>query len=152
MIAFHMIIGYLGFILAWTHALMHVVDFKNASDPGRRHLWDTAFPAYHQPNMMEIWMTQEAVTGIGMLVVFTIAFPFASPWPRSSRVLRGTWIGKVLPAHDQHSHKFAQGPPPLPNFCVQFAGPKQLQFLLVYPSPILTLLSVLVSPPLACTP
>lgn len=98
-VAIHIIIGYVGFALAWTHALLHVVDFKNASDPSRRHLWDAAFPAYHQPSSMEIWMTQEAVTGIGMLVIFTIAFLFASPWPRNSRILKKTWIGKVPRCH-----------------------------------------------------
>ncbi|GMH39883.1 hypothetical protein BSKO_07787 [Bryopsis sp. KO-2023] len=96
LIPFHMIIGEVGFVLAWTHAILHVFDFMNASDPNRNALWNAAFPGTKQPTRWEIWLSVEGVTGIGMLTLFTIAFAFAAPWPRRSAWIRSTRLGKVL--------------------------------------------------------
>ena len=111
-IAYHRLLGKIGFLLAWTHGLLHVVDVLRWRDRNLYKQWAFAFPknpedstfdisaitnntehsggipkallrsAAEQPTLSELLCEDFAITGIILLVTFTIAAIFAFDYPK----------------------------------------------------------------------
>lgn len=96
-IGLHKLLGSLGFVFAVIHSLCHVVDVWRWGDPGRRELFFLAFPdETRQPTHFELLRSQVAITGMGMLSIYSIVFLTASNWPRRSPWLQETRLGAVI--------------------------------------------------------
>lgn len=92
----HKILGTLAFVFAWIHSLCHVNDVLRWGDPKRFDQWRKAFPnETSQPTRFQITTSQVGITGILQLVLFTIVFITASNWPRRSKWMKDSFIGKV---------------------------------------------------------
>lgn len=96
-VAFHILLGTLGFIFAWIHALAHVNDILCWGNPKYSHLFYKAFPDEEkQPTYVELGTSLVAVSGIIMLVTYTLVFATASNWPRRTSWMQRTSFGKKL--------------------------------------------------------
>ena len=95
-IAFHILLGTLGFIFAWIHTLAHVNDILRWGDSNYHHLYQAAFPLEEkQPTHWELCTSLVAVTGVVQLVSYTLVFLTASNWPRRAHWMVNTQLGMV---------------------------------------------------------
>lgn len=103
-ITYHKLLGRMGFCFATIHALCHIVDIKCWGDKSRRHLYDLAFPeGPRQPTYQELATSQVAATGVLLYLVMIVAYAFALDFPRRSKLLSGTRLGKVFKLNFVHS-------------------------------------------------
>lgn len=96
-IAFHILLGTLGFIFAWIHALAHVHDLMRWGNPDLLYRFHDAFPdVVKQPTHFELWTSLVAITGCTQLLAYTLVFLTASNWPRRAPWMVNTRLGKWL--------------------------------------------------------
>ncbi|KAK9803880.1 hypothetical protein WJX72_001453 [[Myrmecia] bisecta] len=101
-IYFHKILGVTGLLFAWGHAFCHISNIVRAVDPDRRQLYAEAFPpdpttwTPTEPTAKAFLSSWVFITGVLMLAILCIAYAFALDWPRKSKRIRDTAIGKVL--------------------------------------------------------
>lgn len=96
-IAFHILLGTLGFIFAWIHALAHIHDLLRWGNPNLLYQFHEAFPdVLKQPTHFELWTSLVAITGLTQLISYTLVFLTASNWPRRAPWMVNTRLGKWL--------------------------------------------------------
>eukprot|EP00756_Hemistasia_phaeocysticola_P002150 Hpha_TRINITY_DN11481_c0_g1::TRINITY_DN11481_c0_g1_i1::g.137554::m.137554/K13447/RBOH; respiratory burst oxidase len=88
-VTFHRFVACIGGTCALGHALAHINDIKNWCDSSRSHLWalakDDGSPPEDQPSCGDLLKSPVAITGMLMLLIFLIGFPFALKWPREAK-------------------------------------------------------------------
>eukprot|EP01065_Artemidia_motanka_P004113 TRINITY_DN11980_c0_g1_i4.p1 TRINITY_DN11980_c0_g1~~TRINITY_DN11980_c0_g1_i4.p1 ORF type:complete len:1076 (+),score=298.22 TRINITY_DN11980_c0_g1_i4:395-3622(+) len=96
-ITFHRMLACIGGACSVGHALAHVNDVKRWCDRSYAQEWLAAVGPGHvaadQPSCGDLLKSPVAITGVLMIVIFLIGFPFAVKWPREAEWFKNCFPG-----------------------------------------------------------